>query len=162
MKKITQENCNFKFSKDIEEMSSVDIYACYQCGICSGICPISFIDAMDFTPRQILRMTQLGMTDEVLSSETLWMCTSCWKCYMRCPREIDFSNTVRALRGLIVDEGHISRTVQDALTNSYRYGNPWGGLEKRRTEWAKDLEVKDISKPTSKRSGVQKVGGMNV
>jgi hypothetical protein len=46
----------------------------------------------------------------------------------------------------MVEEGLVSRTHQDALTSAFRYGNPWGGLENKRTDWAKGLEVKDFSK----------------
>jgi Fe-S oxidoreductase len=146
LKIITKEDFDIDFGKKIEEMSGIDVYACYQCGICSGVCPGTYTGAMPHTPRELTRMTHLGMTEDVLSSETIWACTSCWKCNARCPREVDFSTIIRAFRNIKVEEGKIASTIQDALTNASRYGNPWGELENKRDEWIESSSVTDVSK----------------
>ena len=52
----------------------------------------------------------------------------------------------------MVEEGHIPKTIIEALENAYKYGNPWGKPKNKRTEWTKGLpeevKVKDFSQGT--------------
>jgi quinone-modifying oxidoreductase subunit QmoC len=59
---------------------------CMQCGTCSGSCPIGV--QMDHGPRKLFMMIRAGMKEEVLRSNTLWNCTSCYRCVVRCPRGV--------------------------------------------------------------------------
>jgi len=59
---------------------------CMQCGVCSGSCPIGV--QMDYGPRKLFMMIRAGMKQEVLRSNTLWNCTSCYRCVVRCPRGV--------------------------------------------------------------------------
>ena len=76
---------------------------CYQCGTCSGSCPA--VKAMDRTPRQLIRLIQLGRQEAVLSSRTIWVCAACYVCAVRCPREIEITDLMASLRRLAVDKG---------------------------------------------------------
>lgn len=76
--------------------SGVNLRDCYQCGKCSAGCPVAF--AMDYMPRQIIRMLQLGMIREALKSRTIWLCAGCAACYTRCPRNVDLPRLMEALR----------------------------------------------------------------
>jgi len=69
----------------IEKEAGTSINLCYQCGKCSAGCPVGF--AMDYTPRQVIRLLQLGLVNEALSAESIWICASCETCSARCPRE---------------------------------------------------------------------------
>jgi heterodisulfide reductase subunit C len=73
---------------------------CYQCGTCSGSCPVAPAGGMDYTPRIIMRMIQAGMEDEVLTSQTVWTCAACYACAVRCPRDIDITDVMIRLRNL--------------------------------------------------------------
>jgi heterodisulfide reductase subunit D len=79
------------------------IVVCYQCGTCSGSCPTA--SEMDYNPRRILHMLRLGLGERVLNSRAIWLCTSCYSCTARCPREISISDTMLGLRSLAVDQG---------------------------------------------------------
>ena len=83
------------FRKKIEELSGQDISLCYQCGECSSGCPTA--DKMDFYPSKLMRKAQLGQK-EILDSQTIWLCNSCFTCYVRCPRQIDIAKVAEALR----------------------------------------------------------------
>jgi heterodisulfide reductase subunit D len=76
------------------------VIACYQCGTCSGSCPTA--PAMDYTPRRILHMLRLGLGDRVLRSRAIWLCTTCYSCTARCPREIRITDAMISLRRLAV------------------------------------------------------------
>jgi len=93
---ISHKTIRSPFLKTLEEDCNEKISHCYQCGKCSAGCPISF--KMDYLPNQIIRMIQLGMEEQVLSSKTIWLCASCLICTSRCPREIDIAEIMDYLR----------------------------------------------------------------
>lgn len=77
--------------------------ACMQCGTCTGSCASS--EAMDHTPRELWRMVQLGLKDEIFSSRTFWLCSSCFTCTLRCPRGLPLTEAMAALKRVAVSEG---------------------------------------------------------
>jgi heterodisulfide reductase subunit C len=101
-KVINMEEIDPSFINEVETATGIDVYACYQCGVCSGGCPSSFM--MDYTPRQIMRMVQAGMREKVLSSTTIWLCSSCNTCFTRCPREIDLPEVMATLKSMAIKE----------------------------------------------------------
>jgi len=76
---------------------------CMQCGSCTATCASAY--AMDYTPRQIWRMIRLGLRDEVLNSKTLWLCSTCYSCTLRCPRDLPLTETIGTLKRLADQEG---------------------------------------------------------
>ena len=65
---------------------------CLTCGACSSGCPATGLEDMD--PRRFLRMAALGLDDEILKSDWVWMCTMCQRCNYVCPMEIDIPQLV--------------------------------------------------------------------
>jgi heterodisulfide reductase subunit D len=90
--------------KPTAEMAAIQeaIAACYQCGTCSATCPTA--SAMDYSPRALWRLVEMGQRDALLSSNTFWMCTACYSCTVRCPRDIPISETMRQLRELYIEQ----------------------------------------------------------
>lgn len=95
---ISHETLKSGFKRKLEKDCGQKVSHCYQCGKCSAGCPISF--QMDYLPNQIIRMVQLGMEEQVLTSRTIWLCASCLTCTARCPREIDLAGIMDYLRRL--------------------------------------------------------------
>jgi len=93
---ISQNTIKSSFLKTLYTDCGEKVSHCYQCGKCSAGCPISF--QMDYLPNQIIRMVQLGMQEQVLTSNTIWLCASCLTCTSRCPREIDIAEIMDYLR----------------------------------------------------------------
>jgi heterodisulfide reductase subunit C len=91
--------------KPIEEMVAL----CYQCGTCSGACPVDAAGGMDYSPRAIMRLIQAGLEDEVLSSQTIWTCASCYHCVVRCPRDIEIADVMTQLRNVALKKGYKAR-----------------------------------------------------
>jgi heterodisulfide reductase subunit C len=98
--------------KSVQGLSGQDVRECYQCGKCSAGCPIAA--DMDLPPNQVMRLLQLGVTDEVLRSRTIWLCASCETCTTRCPREVDLAAVMDALRNIALQQG--VRTAERPVT----------------------------------------------
>ena len=65
------------FDPDLPERITPEwakLLSCMQCGTCTSSCPTAY--AMDYTPRQLWQMMRLGMEEEVLNSQTFWLCTA--------------------------------------------------------------------------------------
>ncbi len=89
--------------KEIEELSGQKLLSCYQCGKCSAGCPM--VEAMDILPNQIIRLLQLGQIEDVKDSKTIWICASCFTCEARCPKGVDLSKIMEAVRVLLLRKG---------------------------------------------------------
>jgi len=68
---------------------------CMQCGVCAGSCPLG--DHWEHTPQKLFMMIRAGKRDEVLGSDAMWMCTSCYNCIVRCPRELPITHIMHGL-----------------------------------------------------------------
>ena len=68
---------------------------CMQCGVCSGSCPLG--PHWQHPPQEIFMMIRAGKREEVLTSDSMWMCTSCYNCIVRCPREIPITHIMHGL-----------------------------------------------------------------
>jgi len=125
-----------------------ELYGCYQCGKCTGGCPVSLKSKLNI--RRLMIEGILGKNLERMTErEELWDCTTCKTCTIRCPRGLKPMDLIIGMRGTLVEEGHIPKTIIDAMENAYKHGNPWGTPKNKRTEWTKslpeDLKVKDFS-----------------
>ncbi len=108
--KLSAKNLNSEDVKLLEEISGVNLYACYQCGNCSAGCPC--VEAMDIPPHKIMRMSQFGQIDELLQTNTMWVCAACITCTARCPRSIDIAAVMEGLRNLILRKRESSNYVR--------------------------------------------------
>lgn len=87
---------NYDATERVLALSGIQPELCYQCRKCTSGCPLTF--AMDYYPDQIVRYLLLGLEEKVLSSSTIWVCSSCETCTTRCPNEIDIAGLMDYLK----------------------------------------------------------------
>lgn len=91
----------------IDEVCSIPggdaIRSCIQCGMCTGSCPTA--SRWDYPPRQAIAMVRAGLRNELLSSNSMWFCASCYICTVRCPRDIKPTDIMHALEIIAIRDG---------------------------------------------------------
>lgn len=125
-----------------------DLYGCFQCGKCTGGCPVSLKSKLNI--RRLMIEGILGrIPGKISGREELWDCTTCKTCTLRCPRGLKPMDLIIGMRESLVEDGHIPKTIIDALESVYKQGNPWGKQRNKRTEWLKtlseEMSIKDYS-----------------
>ena len=85
------------FLREVEENVEEGAWVrmCMQCGVCSGSCP--FGTHWEHPPQELFMMIRAGKREEVLGSDSMWMCTSCYNCVVRCPRKLPITQIMHGL-----------------------------------------------------------------
>jgi len=94
--RISATKLKSEFVSRVSDLSGQNLNLCYQCGKCSAGCPMSSV--MDLLPNQVMRLVQLGLEEDIGNSKTIWLCASCLICTVRCPKGVDISRVMEALR----------------------------------------------------------------
>ena len=102
--------------KEVEDLCGENLFGCYQCGTCSAGCP--YVEDMDLTPDEVIRYIILDRK-EVLNSKTIWLCSACFTCAERCPRDINITKIMEALRQIVLRK-KIDKTKVENTTKKER------------------------------------------
>ena len=98
--------------RTLQRYGAFDIAACFNCGNCTAVCPLTGADAT--FPRRIIRYAQVGMRDELLSAKELWTCYYCGECSETCPRQAEPGEFMAAARRYAIasyDRTRLARTM---------------------------------------------------
>jgi Fe-S oxidoreductase/nitrate reductase gamma subunit len=157
-----------KLTQEFSRRHLVAFDACTRCNRCETKCP-SNLSGETLSPRgmnqkiktyvkakySISRLVnewlkkpiaEISKT-EVIQGEEAWMCTTCRACVEECPLSINNLDIIREVRRSKVEEGtQVPAMVGTTLEAIFKYGNPHKEAKNKRTEWAKDLGIKDLSK----------------
>ncbi|MEN8040556.1 MAG: heterodisulfide reductase-related iron-sulfur binding cluster [Actinomycetota bacterium] len=143
----------------------LDLDSCTKCGRCHEVCPAK-VSGSSLSPRDLIldlrehadaksglrlwygqgaQPAHAGETEvagAVISSETLWGCTTCMACMEVCPVAIEHIPTIVQLRRRLVDVGDVEPGLQNAFQALARGGNSFGKSAKQRARWTKPLDFK--------------------
>jgi heterodisulfide reductase subunit C len=119
---ITSKDLDFNFKYEIAmEPGGENFMRCFQCGTCTGGCPIHSIDP-DYNCRRIIRMALLGLKEQVLKSKFIWYCSTCYTCYERCPQDVKITEVMNALKNIAVRKGYIHPSFLAQLDALEKHG----------------------------------------
>lgn len=93
---------NTEFSTELLEFGAVDFNACYNCGNCTAICPLS--DEDNSFPRKMIRASVLGLENKITCSSDPWLCYYCGECSSTCPREANPGELMMSLRRYLISK----------------------------------------------------------
>ncbi len=97
---IKPQSISINLIDKINELSGESVNLCMQCGTCTGACPMA--DEMDFYPRKVMHVAQMGLLEMLEGINSYWKCASCYSCSVRCPRGIDIARVMEALRQIVL------------------------------------------------------------
>jgi len=97
-----------------KEPGGEQVSACFVCRTCTASCPISAVNEK-FNPFRIIRLALYGLRDEVLKSDFIWLCSSCYACQERCPQGVSITEFMTLLKNMAFKEGHAPAGVKTQL-----------------------------------------------
>ncbi len=112
---------NPEFTKQVIDEGADTLNLCFQCGTCTGSCPSGRLTA--FRIRKVIRRAQLGFKDDILPTDDLWFCTTCYTCHERCPRGVEIPDIIFTLRNMAVREGHMAEPHKKGASYLARFGH---------------------------------------
>lgn len=139
-----------KFKYEVSEVPGAErLMVCFQCGTCTAGCPTArFSDS--HRPRKLLRMVQLGLRKQLLSSEAIWYCAGCYTCIDRCPQNVELLNIMTIIRNLAAREkimpGFFKDITSTLSKTGYIYDIPEIRLDEREDDALPPLPKSDVEK----------------
>jgi len=103
---ITDENIDPDFKNEVMEAGAESVALCFQCGTCTGACPSG--RRTPYRIRNVVRKSVMGLKEEVIADDTIWMCTTCYECQERCPRGIKIVEVVKTVRNFAAQAGYMA------------------------------------------------------
>jgi quinone-modifying oxidoreductase subunit QmoC len=157
------------FLKEVEERVEEGdmVKMCMQCGVCAGSCP--FGPHWQHSPQKIFMMIRAGKREEVLTSDSMWMCTSCYNCIVRCPRKLPITHIMHGLANYahrlgIAPKGQPTREFAKLFWNNLIQKGRTNELKLTLAHYFKDGLVEGIKTSLNMQGvglGLMKAGRLN-
>lgn len=116
IKRKVSKGLSTKIAEKFVDVGLEKIRACINCGTCTGGCPSGRRTA--YRTRSAIRKALTG-DESVLSDIDIWLCSTCYYCYERCPRNIPVTDMIIKLRNIAVEEGYILDAHFSLATNIF-------------------------------------------
>ncbi|MBR7050933.1 MAG: CoB--CoM heterodisulfide reductase subunit C [Methanobrevibacter sp.] len=104
---LTDANRDPDFTAEFIDAGIETVQHCFQCGTCSGGCPSG--RRTPYKVRQIVRKCLLGLKEEVITDDALWMCTTCYTCQERCLRSVKIVEIIKKARNIAAHAGYMAK-----------------------------------------------------
>ena len=104
---LTDANRDPDFTAEFIDSGIETVKHCFQCGTCSGSCPSG--RRTPYKVRQIVRKCLLGLKEEVIADDALWMCTTCYTCQERCLRSVKIVEIIKKARNIAAHAGYMAK-----------------------------------------------------
>jgi heterodisulfide reductase subunit C len=132
------ENLDPQFTEKIKRLLGGQLLtSCFQCSKCSAGCPVS--DKVNIQIHEVMRMLLFGL-EEVLQTDMIWLCTTCYTCQERCPQTIEITDILFGLKNIAYKKGIAPPGYVAAAQSLYDTGRLYPP-----TEWEReDLGLDDV------------------
>jgi heterodisulfide reductase subunit C len=123
---------------------------CYQCAKCTSGCEAHKL--LELEPHKIVALLKRGLIDEMINSDVIWTCMSCFKCRERCPQKVAPVEVLFALKNMAVASGkqipgNYTALLQSVLSMGLIQDIKSVTTRDSKTKNRKDLNLPEISKP---------------
>ena len=123
---------------------------CYQCAKCTSGCEAHKL--LELEPHKIVALLKRGLIDEMVNSEVIWTCMSCFKCRERCPQKVAPVDILFALKNMAVASGqqipgNYTAMLQSVLGMGLLQDIKSVTTRDNKTKTRSDFGLPEISKP---------------
>jgi len=121
--------------KILAKLHGRDLVNCFQCMKCTSGC--TALKLLELKPHEIEKLVNLGLVDELASSDIIWTCVTCLKCVQRCPQKASPYHAIIALRNLAVErEAKVPEEFMKAVSRILEMGlaEPFQDVVSRKME----------------------------
>ena len=102
--------------KKIETLlKEIDLFKpglCFQCTKCTSGCEA--MKLLELEPHSITALAKVGFIDQLINSELIWTCVTCYKCKQRCPQKVSPVDIMYVLKNIAILQG---KTVPGEYSN---------------------------------------------
>jgi len=114
---------NFKF-QIVKEEGGEGLLKCFACGSCTASCPEMEVKP-EWNPRLIIRKALIGLKEEVLTSEFVWICSAHYRCLEKCPQGVNVKEVMNSVRNAKLkeeqEEDVTGKKTKKILDLSFKY-----------------------------------------
>ena len=136
---------------------------CYQCAKCTSGCEAHKL--LELEPHKMVALLKRGLIDEMVNSDIIWTCMSCFKCRERCPQKVAPVEVLFALKNMAVASGKqipgkYTAILQSVLSMGLIQDVQGVNTKDTTVKKREDLGLPVISKPTDPakfQAGLMKV-----
>lgn len=113
--------------KILTKLKGRELVNCFQCMKCTSGC--TALKLLELKPHEIEKLVNLGLVEDLASSDIIWTCVTCLKCVQRCPQKASPYHVIIALRNLAVEREAkvpeelmkaVSRILETGLAESFQ------------------------------------------
>jgi heterodisulfide reductase subunit C len=142
-----RDEINERLSRLKDEISDY----CYQCAKCTSGCEAHKL--LELEPHKIVALLKQGLIDEMVNSDVIWTCMSCFKCRERCPQKVAPVEILFALKNMAVASGkqipgNYTAMLQSVLSIGLLQDVKSITTRDNKTRNRSDFNLPKISKPT--------------
>ena len=137
---------NERLSKLQNEISDY----CFQCAKCTSGCEAHKL--LELEPHKVVALLKRGLIDELVNSDVIWTCMSCFKCRERCPQKVAPVEILFALKNMAVASGKqipgkYTAMLQSILSIGLIQDVQIVSTRDNKTKKRDDLGLPEVSKP---------------
>jgi len=141
-----KEEINQRLSKLKDEISDY----CFQCAKCTSGCEAHKL--LELEPHKMVALLKRGLIDEMVNSDVIWTCMSCFKCRERCPQKVAPVEILFALKNMAVASGkqipgNYTAMLQSILSIGLLQDIKSVTTNDNKTKSRAELGLPEISKP---------------
>jgi len=124
---------------------------CFQCAKCTSGCEAHKL--LELEPHKMVALLKRGLIDEMVNSDIIWTCMSCFKCRERCPQKVAPVEILFALKNIAVASGKqipgkYTAILQSILSIGAIQDVQEVTTKDNKTKKRQELELPDVSRPS--------------
>ncbi len=130
----------------VESHNFENLNLCYQCGTCSGGCPVTRL-VPEFNIRRIVKHAKDDKID--VNDRFLWYCSTCFICYERCPQGVKPIDVIHQITNSLSRDGFAPASLKEGNKKILEVGRS-SELTKFSEQKRKNLNLPELKTDVSK------------